>query len=164
MERKQAAFRGASAIVSGQYLGIFGRNENLAPEKALLLAVLEDAIHCFQQYSMARDRAGKQKFSEAQSWILRQGRDWVFTFDNICELLGLDPQYVRRGFRESEKTAAGGKEPRSSGLVPANAMTANGKARAVPELARSANDLRSGAPDRPSSPRTVRNVLPRNCL
>jgi len=164
MEGKHAAFRGSSAIVSGQYLGIFGRNENLAPEKALALAVLEDAIHCFQQYSVARDRAGKQKFSEAENWIIRQGRDWVFTFDNVCEVLGLDPQYVRRGLRECEKTAAAGKAPRSSGLASANSMTANEKPREVPEFTLFSKRHKKWVSDRPNRLRTVQNVLPRNCL
>ena len=106
MRGKSVAVMGPRTIDSGRYFDVFRNSERLAPEKALVLAVLEDAIHCFQQYSVARDRAGKQKFSEAENWIMRQGRDWVFTFDNVCELLGLDPQYVRRGLRESEKTAA----------------------------------------------------------
>jgi hypothetical protein len=102
MEGKQAAFRGASAIVSAQYLGIFGRNENLASEKALLLAVLEDAIHCFRHYRAAHDRVGKQRFREAETWINQRGRDWVFTFDNVCELLGIEPEYLRRKIFEEE--------------------------------------------------------------
>jgi hypothetical protein len=106
MREKSVAVMGPRTIDSGRYFDVFRNSERLVPEKALVLAVLEDAIHCFQQYSVARDRAGKQKFSEAENWIMRQGRDWVFTFDNVCELLGLDPQYVRRGLRESEKTAA----------------------------------------------------------
>src|SRR5574341_1560184 len=95
MEGKQAAFIGSNAIVLGQYLGVFGRSQSLEPEKALILAVLEDAIHCYRQYSAARDRCGKGRFHEAESWIIRQGRDWVFTVDSVCELLGLDPEYMR---------------------------------------------------------------------
>jgi hypothetical protein len=104
MDRKHAAIRGSGAIVSGQYLGIFGRNENLAPEKALLFAVLEDAIHCFRHYSAARDRLGKHRFREAESWINRHGRDWGFTFDNVCELLGIEPEYLRRKIFEEERS------------------------------------------------------------
>lgn len=103
MDGKHAACRGSSAIVSGQYLGIFGRNENLAPEKALLLAALEDAIHCFRHYSAAHDRVGKQRFREAETWINRR-RDWVFTFDSVCELLGIEPEYLRRKIFEEERS------------------------------------------------------------
>ena len=104
MDGKHAACRGSSAIVSGQYLGIFGRNENLVPEKALLLAVLEDAIHCFRHYSAAHDRVSKQRFREAETWINRHERDGVFTFDNVCELLGIEPEYLRRKIFEEERS------------------------------------------------------------
>lgn len=164
MRGKSAAVMGPRSIDSGRYFDVFRNSERLAPEKALVLAVLEDAIHCFQQYSVARDRAGKQKYSEAESWIMRQGRDWFFTFDNVCELLGLDPQYVRRGIRECEKTAVAEKEPRSSAAAPANSMTPDGKPCEVREITLSSKRHRKWASDRPSRPRTVQNVLPRNCL
>jgi hypothetical protein len=115
MEGKQAAFRGASAIVSGQFLGVFGRDGNVAPEKALLLAVLEDAIHCLRHYSAAHDRVGKQRFREAETWINRHGRDWVFTFDNVCELLGIEPEDLRRKIFD-EETSGKNAEPQSGYL------------------------------------------------
>jgi len=103
MDRKHAAIRGSAAIVSDQYLGIFGRNENLAPEKALLFAVLEDAIHCVRHYNAARGPLGKQRFREAETWINRHGRDWGFTFDNVCDLLSIEPEYLRRKIFEEER-------------------------------------------------------------
>jgi hypothetical protein len=36
--------------------GTFQRKSYLEPEKKLMLAVLEDAIACFQKYAFARDR------------------------------------------------------------------------------------------------------------
>lgn len=128
MRDKSVALMGARTIDAGQYFDIFRGRAQLAPERALVLALLEDAIHCYRQYRRAHDRAGRQKFSEAEKWITRQGRDWVFTFDNVCELLGLDPQYVRRGLKECEKKyARTGEKPRSSGPAPANSLTGNGK-------------------------------------
>lgn len=105
MNGKYAARRGSSAITSGQYLGVFGRSENLEPEKALLLAVLEDAIHCFRHYRSAGDRVGQQRFRDAESWIQQQGREWAFTFDNVCELLGIEPEYLRRKMIEEVRSA-----------------------------------------------------------
>ncbi|MGZ8464023.1 MAG: hypothetical protein ACXWXT_00620 [Candidatus Binatia bacterium] len=104
MNGKYAARKGSSAITSRQYLGVFGRSENLEPEKALLLAVLEDAIHCFRHYSSAGDRVGQRRFRDAESWIQQQERDWAFTFDNVCELLGFEPEYMRRKIIEEERS------------------------------------------------------------
>jgi len=68
------------------------------PEQKLMLAVLDDAVSCFQKYFAARDKIGTSLFHEAEEWILLQGKsDWLFSFDNICETLGLNPDYIRKG-------------------------------------------------------------------
>ena len=95
--KEQTKLRGADFGFDGSYLGTFSRHQALAPEQALLLAVLEDAIHCFRKYGMARSRAGRKRFTEVENWILRKREDWIFDFENICEILSLDPGYVRRG-------------------------------------------------------------------
>ena len=100
MKEKILFLLGSDAAVQEQYCDTLRRSEYLEPEKALLLAVLQDAIASYQKYCSARDRVGKDRFSEAEQWIMREGDDWIFTFDNVCELLGLDPQYVRRGVYE----------------------------------------------------------------
>jgi hypothetical protein len=100
MKEKILSLLLSDAAVQEQYLNTLRRSEFLEPEKALLLAVLQDAIASYQKYCSARDRVGKERFSEAEHWIMHKGDDWIFTFDNVCELLGLDPQYVREGIRE----------------------------------------------------------------
>jgi hypothetical protein len=66
-------------------------------EKELMLAVLEDAIHTFQRYLGAGNEKESKQFEEVQEWILGKNGDSLFSFDNVCETLGLDPSYVRRG-------------------------------------------------------------------
>jgi hypothetical protein len=45
-----------------------------------------------------RDGKGKSLFREAEEWVLMEQKDdWLFSFDNICEALGLNPQYIRAG-------------------------------------------------------------------
>ena len=80
-----------------QYLETFRRKAPLEPEKRFMLAVLEDAVACFQKYVLSRDNRGKGMFREAEEWILEEGSDWLFSFENICEVLGMNPQYVRQG-------------------------------------------------------------------
>lgn len=84
-------------LLPAQYLETFRRKANLEPEKELMLAVLDDAIACFQKYMSARDGREKTVFHEAEEWILEEDSDWLFSFDNICEALGLNPPYVREG-------------------------------------------------------------------
>src|SRR5713226_6041344 len=66
-------------------------------EEGLMLAVLEDAIEYFQMYVLAEDKKGKELFHEAEEWILEKNSDWIFSFENICEVLGLDPNNMRLG-------------------------------------------------------------------
>jgi hypothetical protein len=66
-------------------------------EKELMLAVLEDAINSFQRFILAGNEKERKQFQAAQEWILGKNEDWLFSFDNVCEALELDPSYVRRG-------------------------------------------------------------------
>jgi hypothetical protein len=36
-------------------------------------------------------------FHEAEEWILEEDSEWLFSFENTCEVLGFNPQYVRQG-------------------------------------------------------------------
>lgn len=92
--------------MSEQYLDTFRRSETLEPEKALLVALLDDAIHTYRKYGRARDRDGQERFREAAEWIMADDDEWIFSFVNVCELLDLDPEYVRRGLRETKGSSA----------------------------------------------------------
>ena len=67
-------------------------------ERDLMLAVLEDAIACFQGYFSKPSRTNEKLFLEAEEWITSNDDD-VFSFNNICETLGLDPDALRKGLR-----------------------------------------------------------------
>ena len=66
-------------------------------EERLMQAVLENAIEYFQKYVLAKDERGKKLFQEAEEWILDKDSDWLYSFENICEVLGLHPDYIRQG-------------------------------------------------------------------
>lgn len=66
-------------------------------EEALMLAVLENGVEFFQTYVLAKDKKGKELFQEAEEWIFEKNSDWFFSFENICEFLLLDPNYMREG-------------------------------------------------------------------
>ena len=66
-------------------------------EERLMLAVLESAVEDFQKYVLARKPRGKQLFQHAEGWFLEKDSDELFSFESICETLGLDPDHVRKG-------------------------------------------------------------------
>jgi hypothetical protein len=83
-------------------------------EERLMLAVLENATEDFQKYVLATDRRGKELFEEAEEWILESDSPSFFSFENICEHLQLDPDYVRRGFMRWKEAKRNGELKRSS--------------------------------------------------
>jgi hypothetical protein len=97
MEERVTSLFQPDTLMPEQYLETFRRKLHLEPEKKLLLAVLEDAIACFQKYVFARDGKGKVLFQEAEEWILEEDSDWLFSFANLCEMLGFEPSYLRAG-------------------------------------------------------------------
>lgn len=86
-------------VASAQYFDTFQRKTSKEPENRLLLAVLEDAIHCFQDNVLAENGKSKKLFNDAEEWILKERADWIFSFRNVCELLGIDPEYLRAGLK-----------------------------------------------------------------
>ena len=68
-------------------------------ERQLMVAVLEDAAHCFQKYIFSRDKRGRILFEEAEEWIMAKDTGAVVPFSRVCEVLGIDPEYIRKGLR-----------------------------------------------------------------
>ena len=94
-------------LVSAQYFENLRSKTLLEPEKRLMLAVLEDAINCFQDNVLAQSGTRKRLFEEAEEWILARDRGWSFSFENICQVCGINPEYVRQGLlRWKEKKLA----------------------------------------------------------
>jgi hypothetical protein len=105
MEERVTSLFQPDTLLPDQYLDTFRRKLHLEPEKKLLLAILEDAIACYQKYIFARDSKGKALFHEAEEWIAEGGGGSVFAFDSVCESLGLNPEYLRRGLTGWTKAA-----------------------------------------------------------
>ncbi|MEE9191255.1 MAG: hypothetical protein V3U04_01380 [Candidatus Aerophobetes bacterium] len=97
VEESFTALLQPDTLVQDEYLGVFRRETCLESEKKLMSAVFEDAISCFQHYTFVRDKKRAALFREAEDWILEKNDDGLFSFDNICEILGFNPGYVRQG-------------------------------------------------------------------
>jgi hypothetical protein len=89
--------------VSEQYQATFRSNAHLEPEKELMMAVLQDAVACFYKHRQSSDTKGKRLYSTTRDWILSESEDWLFSFKNVCEALGLAPRFVRRAIMQLEE-------------------------------------------------------------
>ena len=98
-------------LVGRQYLDTIRRSEHPEPENALLAAILEDAVQEYRKYGQADDPKSKTRFNEVEEWFNRRDKEWIFSFDNVCELLGLDPEYIRRRLFEAQGEAAQENKP-----------------------------------------------------
>ena len=84
------------------------KKSQLEPEKRLLLAVLEDAVVCFQKHLFTREGVGQRLFGDAREWIFEESDDRIFSFESICEILGFDPGCFRKGLLLWERKKRGG--------------------------------------------------------
>jgi len=81
-------------LLPEQFFTLLGRKPPQG-EKRLLLAMLEDAVHCFQTYLLATKPHDGRLFHEAEEWIDTKHSQWFFSFENICEILGIHPGRLR---------------------------------------------------------------------
>jgi len=71
------------------------RDSYISGEKALMLAVLEDGIRCFQEH-LRNPRSNPRLLSQqAEEWIRAVDYEWPFSFVNVCETLGIDGDALR---------------------------------------------------------------------
>ena len=73
------------------------RRTALSGEKRLMLAVVENALDCYQKYIVATDRIGRALFKDAAEWMASTSNEDVYSFENISETLDINPSYFRRG-------------------------------------------------------------------
>lgn len=76
------------------------------PEAALMRAVLEEALSCFLYQFYLSSPQGQQLAREAEEWFFSDATSWPFAFENICTVLHLDPEYIRRGLRNWKVTGS----------------------------------------------------------
>lgn len=87
-------------ITPEQYYDMRRDDSAIAPVKRLMMAVLEDALRCFQNNAEAKSGPRKRLFAEAEEWLCGEGGDGPFSFETVCETLGIEPQFLRGGLKE----------------------------------------------------------------
>jgi hypothetical protein len=83
-------------LISTQYSATTKSKTQREPEQRLMLAVLEDAVWCFQNGLLSKDKRKRGLSREAEEWLTEDTGDRLFSFNEICELLGLESMYLRK--------------------------------------------------------------------
>lgn len=86
-------------LMPSQYFDRIRRRASLDGERRLMVAILEDAVDVYRKHADARDRKRRTLFDDAEAWIEASDKGWIFSFENICDVLGLDVDYLRAGLR-----------------------------------------------------------------
>jgi hypothetical protein len=94
-------------LLPSQFHERFRRQRRLDGERRLMLAVLEDAVEMYRKHCGPRPGRNRQLFLDAESWIDSDERTWMFSFLNLCDVLELDPEYLRRGLHALKARAVG---------------------------------------------------------
>src|SRR5271170_7604250 len=86
-------------LLPDQYTDLIRRNKLIEGEKKLMLAVLDDAIRCYLRNVNSNDSKRRQEFVEVKDWIgatsaVGTWRTNVFSFENLCAALGLEPRFL----------------------------------------------------------------------
>ncbi|HVN88557.1 MAG TPA: hypothetical protein VMT61_01950 [Candidatus Binataceae bacterium] len=87
-------------VTPQQYYDSRRDDSAIAPVKRLMMAILEDALRCFQNNADALSGPRKRLFTEAEQWLCSDHGDGPFSFETVCETLGIEPQFLRSGLRE----------------------------------------------------------------
>ena len=108
-------------FLPSQFYGAGGLSRKLEGEKRLMIAILKDAVECLEKYRGARSGTGRSQYENAIEWVEDTGTDWLFSFTNICDLLGFDPHYVREVLLKRENRYS---KPQRSRVLSFTAMVA----------------------------------------
>jgi hypothetical protein len=84
-------------LLPAQFFAALKQKAQACGERRLMVAILEDAVVCFQKHLWATDGRSRQLGAEAERWFLSDDSSWPFSFVNICEALDIHPLFLRRG-------------------------------------------------------------------
>src|SRR5512143_2240783 len=92
-------------VLPSQYFDRVRRRKDLSGEQRLMCAIIEDAVDVYLKHAAARGPLHRRLFDDAEQWIESHERAWVYSFEAICDQLGLDVEYVRAGLRARKARA-----------------------------------------------------------
>jgi hypothetical protein len=95
-EEKRRLFGQPDVLCVDEYLHVYQCRPAETPERRLIAAVLRDAIDCYLRDCCAKNRHRKRSYREAEEWFFKGDGHGIFSLENVCGVLNLDPGYIRR--------------------------------------------------------------------
>ena len=86
----------STAIRPVQFQDIWSRSGSVSPERALALAVVQEALNDLARHRFAKGRRRQRLYWQAYAWIAADDRTWPYSFVNICEAVGLPVEQIRQ--------------------------------------------------------------------
>jgi hypothetical protein len=109
IEERLAGLFQPDTLLPSQFFDRIRRRSQPDGERRLMLAVLEDAVDIYRKQAGTNDPRGRQLFQEAEEWIEDPDATWLYSFENICDVLDLNSQYLRRGLHAWKQRMAEGR-------------------------------------------------------
>ena len=109
-EDRLTGFLAPDAILPAQFFQSLRSKGRFDGERRLMIAILEDAVNCFMKQVHAVEPKARQVYLDAEEWIMAEDPTWFFSFENVCNTLDLDPEYLREGlikWRDAERRRVG---------------------------------------------------------
>ena len=85
---KQAERKESRRVKSRARRGGYGLND-------LMLAVLEDALTTYKVGLTSPVPAKRVEAFRVEAWVASEDVDWPFAFLNVCQVIGVSPDYIR---------------------------------------------------------------------
>ncbi|MFM7734417.1 MAG: hypothetical protein ACKPBU_00335 [Alphaproteobacteria bacterium] len=84
-----------TTILPEQLFGDSGEGSPLRGVKGLLIAMIEDAVVCLEG---AKSRSAKTRMAAVETlrWVRSTDTSYAFSFESICDVLGLEVDRMRR--------------------------------------------------------------------
>jgi|HubBroStandDraft_6_1064221.scaffolds.fasta_scaffold2007969_1 hypothetical protein len=123
---------GADAIMPVQFYSTGRASVSGEPVLGLMHAVLVDGLRCFQRNFETCHRQGQQEFREAQFWIFQDKGSGPFSFEDVCDVLGVDPGRLRDLIVRWENDRRSIKQQRTTRGMPINLAKRSQSRREMP--------------------------------
>jgi hypothetical protein len=109
IEERLAGLFQPDTLMPSQFFDRIRRRSQVDGERRLMIAILEDGVEVYRKQAGAQDPRGRQLFQEAEEWIEDTDPTWLYSFENICDVLDINSEYLRRGLHACKERMVGGR-------------------------------------------------------